>query len=414
MLNELLTMLRRSLSASPDVRIKLYQQLTVLSSAYPAARSHVLNLVLPMFFNVYQSEANGVCPFQLVKCVFAGEVTDPLPHLFLALVRCLLHPAPPPGLPTTADWFVTTQTLRSTIDKAVERLTSLSAKDIGYHKDTAITPDTDVSRPLLMHGVYQAAMEWTLCKEQPSGSGYNKLAAVSNETWDVFMRLFNRFHPLDAWLTGRRQDGEQKKDSPAKKKAKKSKMKRDDESTESEEEDDGRSRATSKSQKSQSQRGGSKKGAGKSCARSGKRKIVVSSLLSPQALQVAQTRLLTVTYSEYVSSHCTHTHHALLTIFSSSVLTCCVCWPSLSHQPTQVLSKDLDLQVRLNQQTWTDDSVCALLCILTGCSAPCDSAWACSVFFCAVRRMRSTGWPVSCRRPAWMRTLLALSPTANI
>ena len=294
MLNELLAMLRRSLSASPDVKSKLYEQLTLLSSAYPAARNHVLNLVLPMFFNVYQSDANGVCPFQLVKCVFSGEVTDPLHHLFLALLRCVLHPPPPPALPGSADWLATTQNVRNTIDDTVTRLTRLTAKEIGFHKDSAITAETDVSRPLLMHGVYQAAMEWTLCKEQPTGSGHIKVAAVSNETWEVFLRLFDRFSALDAWLTGKKQDGAQR-DSPKKKKAKKKKKRDDDESTESEDDDDedARSTATGKSQRSHSQRAGKKSGAKK-------KKITVSNLLSPKALQVAQTRLLAVTYSEYV------------------------------------------------------------------------------------------------------------------
>ena len=353
MLNELLAMLRRSLSASLDVRINLYEQLTLLSIAYPAARSHVLNLVLPMFFNVYQSEANGPCPFQLVKCVFAGEVTDPLQHLFLALLRCVLHPAPPPELPGSADWLVTTQNVRNTIGDAVDRLTRLTARDIGYSKDASITADTDVSRPLLMHGVYQAAMEWTLCKEQPSGSGQNKMAAVSNETWDVFMRLFDRFNALDGWLTGRKKEGEGKKESPTKKKQKKkrkSKKSDDEDNTESEEDEDesdedGQSRATGRSQlRSQSQRGGTKKGGAKSTVRSGKRKIAVSSLLSPQALQVAQARLLSVTYSEYVSAQ----GNPLVRYFSHSyhVLTDSASWSLLFDQPTQLLTKDLDLQVR--------------------------------------------------------------------
>jgi FANCI solenoid 2/FANCI helical domain 2 len=341
LLMELLGLLRRSLSSTAAVKQALYAHLSALYFAYPLARSHIIDLLLPSF-RYCQTDASAPVPFHLSQCVYQGNITEPLPHLVMSIVHALsTHGVGGEG--------EAVHNMRVTLRDCIMRMARLSMKEIGYSRSAIITAETDVSRPVLMHGLYQACMEFVLCCGQ-RGKEEGREQQVGDESWELFRQLFDRFLPLEDWLMGRGKDKaekekkgkEQEKGKPVKKKRKKDD--RDDEDTESSEDEGGEEEKGSGRASSQS-----RKKAGKE-EKAGKKKvkrIAVPNMLSPLALNLILRRLITQEHRDYVRNNTaaawSSSHHVAASPHAD-VTTCASVLRCADGQPKQILIKDVDLQ----------------------------------------------------------------------
>ena len=317
LLMELLALLRRVLSSSAAIKQVLYARLTSLYGAYPIARKHILDLLMPAFRFCQTDAPAGRVPFHLQQCVYGGVISEPLAHLMQTLVVALCFPAHS-ALVDEA----THGNLRVTLKGCIERMATLSNKDIGFRRADVITADTDVSRCVLMHGLYQACMEYALCVDQrglideAKDAGRESREQVTDENWLTFKELFARFIGLDDWLSGRKEKDEGgSSKSPKKKQRTASKSGKDDGSGSSDDSDDGglSGKRGGRSQKAGERgarkgKGGAKgkgRGKGKEERATKKKKVAVELLLSPLALNLLLRRLLLQEYRAYVSAQCT-------------------------------------------------------------------------------------------------------------
>ena len=323
LLLELLSLLRRSLSSTVAVKQTLYGHLASLFFNYPLARPHIVELLLPSF-RYCQSEATTAVPFAVSQCVYGGCITEPLPQLVL----CIVHALSTVGLGGEGASAQLFHNMRVTLRECAQRMARLTQAQCGVPR-SAVTPETDVSRPLLMHGLYQACMELAVCGEQ-RGKADERQQSVDGDDFALFRQLFDRFLLLDDWLTGRAKEGQMAsgkdkgktkgKGKSSQSKARKQREEKDEED-ETESSDDGaREAAGSRGSKQKAAAAGRK--AGKAERSSGRNtRIAVSHLLSPLALNLILRRLLTVEYREYVSSHCRHSTAAAASSASAVLLT---------------------------------------------------------------------------------------------
>ena len=364
LLMELLSLLRKVMSSSAGIKQLLYARLTALYASYSFSRQHILDLLLPSF-RFIQTDAAVRIPFQLNLCVYQGVITEPLPELMLTIVQALCVSLSSVANPTAH------QQLRSTFRHVIARMSTLTCKDMGFNPKAGIAADSDVTRLVLLHGLYQACMEYALCEnlrgldQVLDAAGVPRKEAkvkeeVSEEGWRTLKELFQRFSPLDNHLAGRKEKDEdgagKKKKSTA---AKKKRTQEEDSSSSVEESDDDGDGGEQKKGKGVKKKGGQPKGKGKEEGGVEKKKVAVSYLLSPLALNVCLRRLLMQEYREYVSQHTPLSRTASRVRAYS--LTTRWCSPRLCvspEQPTQLLLKDVELQVGSAQPRQLPSTVC--------------------------------------------------------
>ena len=297
LLMELLSLLRRVLSSAPAIKQVLYARLTALYAQYPLLRKHILDLLMPAFRYI-QSDREVRVPFQLSLCLYKGVVSEPLPHLMMTVVHALCYGA------TSVIDAANHANLRLVFKDCIARMVTLTPKDIGYNRKAAITPETDVSRCVLMHGLFQAGMEYALCEDMRGVVDVDK-EQLSDEGWQTFKDLFARFIQLDDWLTGRKQKEDEKAARMAAKKPASKRKKKDDSSDSDsddsdDEEDDSGGKRSQKSPKGRKKSGSRK---GKDERGLARKKLHLEQLLTPLALNMILRRLVMQEYRLYVSYH---------------------------------------------------------------------------------------------------------------
>ena len=308
LLMELLNLLRKVMSSSASIKQLLYARLTALYTSYPTARKHILDLLLPSF-RFCQTDTAVRVPFQLNLCVYQGVITEPLPELMLTIVQALCFVSK-----SVAD-AATHNNFRLVFKQCIARMVTLTNKEIGFYSKAVITADTDVTRCVLMHGLFQNCMEYALCEDQrgvveegPGEAWQESKEQVSDQGWQTFKDLFQRFIALDDWLAGRKDKDE---DGAAKKKKEKSKASSSHSDKREEEDDSSSDSDTGDEEEEKEPRGGAakkrasgqRKKKGKEERALVKKKVVVSHLLTPLALNLCLRRLIMQDYREYVSQH---------------------------------------------------------------------------------------------------------------